>query len=422
MCIIILNSSNPQFSFIIRKNPASGLQLKSIRKGTAFGYYKKDSNQEFVIYFKDGDGEMSYKESTDQEFEYLNNLQYTSPIFVLNAVSDFFNTVCQKQADDDVEGESNVLFVNLAHIQNKAFNVVEKLEPFFTDVQISIERKVANNYQITIKTKKSLYYLLNFVVVYFGIISWINQNDMDMSDNLIEKLLKCANNIDAEYYTRYIFASRILVTPKNFRKFKPLIEKPNMKLFYGNTALQRRNYIEDRLKFDKPIIDIGCGEGFYAIAFAKKLDPSLKYIAIDTDASCLELVNKKIAKKEITNITTMNSHTDLPRADPTVYDVIISEVVEHMDREKSQEIIRFILDHIKFGKIIITTPNSEFNKFYRLEGKFRHDDHKWEYTRNEFKTYMEETVNGHKVDVQYVDIGDQVDGLTVSQGAIIQPM
>ena len=72
MCIIILSSTNPKFSFILNKNPKSGMQIRTLRKGFAFGFYKNDSN--YLVYFKDKVGEMSYgcDNNNHQQYDYLN--------------------------------------------------------------------------------------------------------------------------------------------------------------------------------------------------------------------------------------------------------------------------------------------------------------------------------------------------------------
>ena len=40
---------------------------------------------------------------------------------------------------------------------------------------------------------------------------------------------------------------------------------------------------------------------------------------------------------------------------------------------------------------VITTPNGEFNDYWATmpHGKYRHPDHRFEWTRNEFKTFVE---------------------------------
>lgn len=418
MCLLTLESSNPQFSYIINKNPASGMSVRDMRSGRAFGYFNENNLSQYVIYFNDADNKISYKLYAAQEFEYLNHLKYTSPIFVLNAIHEFFNDNHKKKNDDDTDGFVNSLCVLSVHIQQLTFNTIKKLDSFFSDFTIDCEKKITNTFKVTISTKKSIKHLINFAIMYFGIISCMNENDLDLTDSGIERIITAINQLAAPYYVRYIFASRVMGVQRNFKKFKNILQAPNTKMCFGNTAMQRRDHIQSLILFDKPIIDIGCGDGFYAIPFAQKLK-GLIYHAVDIDNDCLISIIKKAKKNGITNIATFKSHNELALLDKSKsYDIIISEVVEHMEEKESADIIKFVLDNIPFNKIIITTPNYEFNKHYQIEG-FRHFDHKWEYTRPQFESYMRKILENYKFGVTFIGMGDTVDGSPVTQGVVI---
>jgi hypothetical protein len=86
-----------------------------------------------------------------------------------------------------------------------------------------------------------------------------------------------------------------------------------------------------------------------------------------------------------------------------------------------------LLDALKlnFDKMVITTPNVEFNKHYMLEGKFRHDDHKYEMSRIEFEEFMTTIMNEIDVDkvkftYKYISIGDMVDDVSTTQGYLVE--
>lgn len=421
MCLIELISTNLDFSFIIFKNPENGMQIRSIRKGKAFGYYPKNEPNKYIIYFRDDTEEMSYKEDKEQSFEYLNKLRYTSPIFVLNAIAEFLHSSAKKQHEQDIVGQTNTFKMVAVQVDGYAFSTINRINKFFDKFTIKLTKEAHQTHEIEITTQESIYMLLNFVIVYFGLISALNDNDLDLTENLIEKLINSLNIINAEYYVRYILSSKILTSKKLFESLKCSLEIPGIQLQYGNTATQRLEYIKGLLNFDKPIIDIGCGEGAYAIPFAQKLKKSaLKYYAIDINEDELARVSKKAIEKEL-DIITLNSHDKLvEHIDWNIkYDVIITEVIEHMDKEESQNIIRWVLNNVNFDKIIITTPNVEFNVHYMLGDQLRHDDHKWELTREQFKEYFSDIIIKEKNNIKYLDIGDIVYGVASTQGALI---
>ncbi|GJM70546.1 hypothetical protein HMSSN036_27620 [Paenibacillus macerans] len=69
-------------------NPHSGMLLRSIRKGMAYGWYTGEHT--FNVYFKDADNNISYKQHEQENFEYLNVSRYNTPLFPLNAIGEFF--------------------------------------------------------------------------------------------------------------------------------------------------------------------------------------------------------------------------------------------------------------------------------------------------------------------------------------------
>src|SRR5205823_1039704 len=116
-------------------------------------------------------------------------------------------------------------------------------------------------------------------------------------------------------------------------------------LFYGNTAEQRRSYIRDFLLFNHSIIDIGCGEGFYALKFAPKLKNGLHYLAVDTDEAAITALKNKMAKaNDVTNLSTFNSLEELLSTLPKdkKFDVIATEIIEHMTISDGQQLIQTI--------------------------------------------------------------------------------
>lgn len=422
MCLLKIKSTNPKFSFIIYKNPNSGMQIKDIRQGFGYGFFPKESENTYIIFFRDGANEMSYKEYPGQQYEYLNRLRYTSPIFVLNAISEFLHSATKERSVNDEVNKFIHKISYVTNIDNQTFKMIERVNRFFPDFKISIDKKAEVTYKINIETIKSLYHLLNFSVMYFSIIAMLGEYDIDLNEGLIDKLIRCLNVCDAEYYIRYIVSSRVLTSKKLYEKYKGSLERDGMKLLFGNTAVHRREFIKGLVSFDKSIIDIGCGgQGSYCIPFSQKI-AEMKYYAIDTDENELDILRKKVSSKELSNVVILNSHKLLLNeiSNECKYDVIITEVVEHIERNESQEMIRWVINNINFDKIIVTTPNRSFNKYYMLDDNtFRHDDHKWEYTEDEFKVYISE-INLEQFKITYLDIGDTVNEISCSQGVLIQ--
>ncbi|UUZ92399.1 class I SAM-dependent methyltransferase [Paenibacillus sp. P25] len=212
-----------------------------------------------------------------------------------------------------------------------------------------------------------------------------------------------------------------LSSKDRFRKYKAEIEKTgryDIQFDFGGTALQRRNYIARALPFNKSILDIGCGEGFYAIPFAGKIEGG--YYAVDINEEVLESVRRKAGSKEIDNIATYPSvDRFLEEYNGEQVDVIMTEVIEHMSPDEAKQLIRQICRHVDFDHFIITTPNSDFNRFYELSG-FRHEDHKWEMGQEAFRQWFLEVLEESGLHYEFVALGDGVNNIRTTQGVILK--
>lgn len=119
MAIVQVKSANPKFTFLIKKNPATGMQLRPVRQGMAYGWYSDDTT--FNVYFKDADNEISYKQREDESFEYLNVSRYNTPLFPLNAINEFFSAPFKTQDDRDESGYEHSFFINMIHIDRTRY-------------------------------------------------------------------------------------------------------------------------------------------------------------------------------------------------------------------------------------------------------------------------------------------------------------
>lgn len=422
MAMMILRSDNPVFSYIIEKNPESGMMVREIRKGRAFGWYGDEKS--YVIYFKDAENDVSYKKERDGEFEYLDLTRYNSPIFVLNALDAFLGGTLTKRSEHDVEGYVHEIEIPMIELRNK--DLFEKLVNYLEGYEMELTHLIGVNYKLTIRTERSLFELINVMNVLSLFLIVYSKTYMHVEESLITKAIKSMNVIDFPYFVRYIFKNHVIKSQDQFNKVKEYLEgskKDEIEFLYGNTHEQRREFVRSKLRFNKSIVDIGCGEGFYVIPFAKKLAGKYDVHAIDIDENILKEVEKKIRKMKLTNVTLHNGLEEylLEKEDGKV-DVLLVEVIEHMDKDTAKELVRKVLDELDIDKMIITTPNKEFNMYYDLEDKgVRHLDHKWEMTGDEFKEFIGEVIEGRTdVSVEFYNVGDKVNGVSPTQAVVIQ--
>ena len=436
MGIVQLKSDNDDFSFIINKNPNSGLIAKDLKQGVVFGFFTKGSEKSFNIYFKDGSDEVSFPQYEGEKFEYLNTSRYNSASFVVNAINEMMKSAFQSNQYKIPDGELKIddggvestFFINMIYVKNVRY--IEAFENYFPEFKVNAEVVTGKNYRITITTEKSIFELLNFAALFAIFQAIVNDEPMFINEQYASKYIHCMNVIDAPYFVRYLFKIRFL---ENFKLFKTVQEELSdckshkVEMTLGNTWQARQMGIQDRLSFKNNILDVGCGEGKYITRFNRFMK-DLKYFAVDVDPVELEKSERRVRQKSLKNVTFFESTSKFLESEHNnedeKVDVICTEVIEHMSIEDAESLMNDILS-CNVGTLIVTTPDVRFNDNYFMEG-MRHDDHDWEPTKYEFENFMGKCLAkssrlGKEMEsMEWFGMGDIVNGVYPSQGMVVK--
>lgn len=413
MAFMQIGSTNPQFSFILKKNPGSGMLVRSLKEGRLFGYYSNEASI-FNCFFKDADWDISYKRFRDESFEYVNPSQYNAPEFVLDTITEFFAHIIKKVNEGDDEGFDSFVMLNMISIKKKYLDIFSK---YFEHVKIDATEVCPNNYRLKFSSKGTLKELLAFVQLFtiFNILKTRRLNDDEIS-----KYMNQLINIKAPYFIKYVFKVNILNTQKLFRQHKEALEANSFEKIdfaYGYAAQQRILAIEKLLPMTRDLVDWGCGEGNFIKHLLGKMPEGKTYFAIDRDHDVLEIAKKRA--RDSKNIE-FRDHFVFNSLNLGEHDVILSEVIEHMEKLEATQLVRdiLIMSGSLMKQLIITTPNKDFNQFYFFDDEeLRHDDHHFEMTKAEFEAWLPAVAGHHKYEV--FEIGDKVNGVCCTLGAVI---
>jgi 3' terminal RNA ribose 2'-O-methyltransferase Hen1 len=85
----------------------------------------------------------------------------------------------------------------------------------------------------------------------------------------------------------------------------------------------------------------------------------------------------------------------------------IVEVVEHLDPPRLAAFERVLFEFARPKTVVLTTPNREYNVMWESlpAGKFRHPDHRFEWTRAEFQEWANRLAERHHYSVQFQSVG-----------------
>ncbi len=161
------------------------------------------------------------------------------------------------------------------------------------------------------------------------------------------------------------------------------------------------------------VADIGCGEGkllarlLTESSFTKVVGMDVSTVALDRAADRLRLDRLPTRRRE---------RIDLIQGSLTYVDerlngfdaFVCVEVIEHMDEDRLGAFEQTVFDGAHPKHVILTTPNREYNALFENlpEGKLRHHDHRFEWTRAEFQAWAKALAGRQGYDVRFEDIGE----------------
>ena len=164
----------------------------------------------------------------------------------------------------------------------------------------------------------------------------------------------------------------------------------------------------------KRVLDLGCGEGkLLRVLLAERRFEEIA--GIDVSHRALEIAERRLdldrmPERQRQRIRLL--HGSLTYRDRRLegYDAAaLVEVIEHFDPSRLRSFERAVFECAKPGSIVMTTPNREYNvKFESLPaGRFRHRDHRFEWSRTEFENWATEVAERFGYSVRFAPVGPE---------------
>ncbi len=160
------------------------------------------------------------------------------------------------------------------------------------------------------------------------------------------------------------------------------------------------------------VADLGCGEGaLVAALLADRRFP--RVLAADVSARSLEIAARKLKLERMPE--TQQQRLQLFQSSLTYRDerltgldaAVLMEVIEHVDPSRLPALERCVFGEAAPATVVVTTPNVEYNVRYEglAPGRFRHRDHRFEWTRQEFRAWSAEVSARYGYEVRHLPIG-----------------
>jgi SAM-dependent methyltransferase len=186
----------------------------------------------------------------------------------------------------------------------------------------------------------------------------------------------------------------------------------------GSLAQQRRDAVltilRDTVLRDSAarVADLGCGEGRLVAlllrepSVARVLGVDVSHRALARTAQRLHLDTMPDRQRERVDLLQSSlTYTDARLAGLDA--AVLMEVIEHVDPPRLGALEQTVFGAARPGTVVVTTPNAEHNvRFPGLgPGAMRHPDHRFEWTRPQFRDWAAGVAGRRGYQVRFVPVG-----------------
>ena len=160
------------------------------------------------------------------------------------------------------------------------------------------------------------------------------------------------------------------------------------------------------------VLDLGCGGG--ALLRDLVADPQFtEILGVDVSAGALDVAARRLRldrlpERQRDRVALRQSALTYTDATLSGYDAaVLMEVIEHVDEVRLPALEHAVLGVARPRTLVVTTPNVEYNvRFETLEpGRLRHADHRFEWTREQFREWAGAAAARHGYAVRYLPVG-----------------
>jgi len=444
LTITYKGKNTQDIGYLLHKNPARPQEF-TLSYGKAYVFYPEVSDKSttcaLLLDIDPIDLAKGKAESSGGGlFDYVNDRPYVSSSFMSSAISKVFGTAMSGRSKEKQELADTPLVltakIHMLAAPNK--NIIPEIfEPL--GYKISVEEYQNDDkfpmwgeskyVTLTLSAKILLKDLLNHLYVLIPVFD--TKKHYYISKEEIEKLLSHSedwlkDHPKMKYITgRYLNRKKWMVSQALDRLIE---DEPEPEESEGNSGTEEEK--EKKLNLNKTrlqavleevidsgavsVIDMGCGEGNLTRLLIR--EKQLRKIgATDVSFDELEWAKKKLkidrlhetVKEKLTIFQSSLTYRDKRHEG---YDcACIVEVIEHMDSARLDAFTKIIFGFSKPKTVILTTPNNEYNVNYEFvkNYSFRHSDHRFEWTREQFAEWAASVCEKYDYNVRIKGIGDE---------------
>ncbi|MFJ7174878.1 3' terminal RNA ribose 2'-O-methyltransferase Hen1 [Streptomyces massasporeus] len=179
-------------------------------------------------------------------------------------------------------------------------------------------------------------------------------------------------------------------------------------------AVRRREAIVTALRQSGAarVLDLGCGQGQLVQTLLK--DPAFtEIVGVDVSMRALTIASRRLkldrmGERQASRVQLFQGSLAYTDVRLKGYDAaVLSEVIEHLDLPRLPALEYAVFGSARPRTVLVTTPNVEYNVRWESlpAGHVRHGDHRFEWTRAQFRAWAGAVAERHGYGVAFEPVG-----------------
>ncbi|WP_327698192.1 3' terminal RNA ribose 2'-O-methyltransferase Hen1 [Streptomyces sp. NBC_00459] len=179
-------------------------------------------------------------------------------------------------------------------------------------------------------------------------------------------------------------------------------------------GVQRRDAIIAALKASGAarVLDLGCGQGQLVQALLKDT-AFTDIVGVDVSMRALTIASRRLkldrmGERQAARVKLLQGSLAYTDKRLKGYDAaVLCEVVEHLDLPRLPALEYAVFGAARPRTVLVTTPNVEYNVRWETlpAGHSRHGDHRFEWTREEFRAWADAVAERHGYEAEFLPVG-----------------
>lgn len=409
--------------FLLHKNP-DRVQTFDLSFGRAHVFYPEASAERCTAVLVLDVDPVRLVRGSDLDMPYVNDRPYVASSFLSVAIADLFSSALAGRSKERPELAAQAIPLSAQITALPCSGGETLLRRLFEPLGYDVAAECFDRYvTVTLTGTIRLADLLTHLYVLIPVLD--DEKHYFVGDDEVDKLIRRGEGWLSSHPERGLIAERYLKHRRSLvraaiARLVPEDEEPAEREVereeFVSLNSQRLATVLGALRASgaRSVVDLGCGEG-------KLLDLLLddrsfdRILGMDVSYRVLDLARDRIkldrmSPKQRERIELVHGSLLYRDARLAGFDAAaVVEVIEHLDPPRLAAFERTAFEFARPTTVVLTTPNADYNVRWPSlpAGRFRHKDHRFEWTREQFRAWATSVADRFAYTVRFAPVGPE---------------